>query len=109
MEFLPTSEESAACRGLHEASLVSVSVDHQVHHQYFIRLFNLKALIDIQQNSIGNYFESSLFIMIVGVCAQCEQPVHDVFTGGDAARRHRAPSHFCACELFGTLVLVLLV
>lgn len=34
IEFLPTSEESAACRGLHEASLVSVSVDHQVciHH-----------------------------------------------------------------------------
>jgi len=30
LEFLPTSEESSACRGLHEASLVSVSVDHQV-------------------------------------------------------------------------------
>ena len=27
---MPTSEESSACRGLHEASLVSVSVDHQV-------------------------------------------------------------------------------
>ena len=38
-----------------------------------------------------------------GVRAQCEQPVHNVFTGGDAARRHRAPSHFCSCELFGTL------
>jgi len=34
LEFLPTGEESAACRGMHEASLVSVSVDHQVcvHH-----------------------------------------------------------------------------
>lgn len=34
LEWLPTTEESAACRGLHEASIVSVSVDHQVcvHH-----------------------------------------------------------------------------
>lgn len=30
LEFLPTDSESAPCRGLHEASLVSVSVDHQV-------------------------------------------------------------------------------
>ena len=54
----------------------------------------------------GEYLESyarSLFFMIEGVRAQCEQPVHNVFTGGDAARRHRAPSHFCSCELFGTL------
>jgi len=34
LEFLPTTEESAACRGFREASVVSVSVDHQVciHH-----------------------------------------------------------------------------
>jgi len=34
LEFLPTGEESAACRGFHEASVVSISVDHQVcvHH-----------------------------------------------------------------------------
>jgi len=34
LEFLPTTEESAPCRGFREASVVSVSVDHQVciHH-----------------------------------------------------------------------------
>jgi len=34
LEFLPTGEESAPCRGFSEASLVSVSVDHLVcmHH-----------------------------------------------------------------------------
>lgn len=34
LEFLPTGEESSASQGLHEASLVSISVDHQVcvHH-----------------------------------------------------------------------------
>jgi hypothetical protein len=30
LEFLPTSEESAACRGFSDASVVSISVDHQV-------------------------------------------------------------------------------
>lgn len=34
LEFLPTGEETAPCRGFHEASVVSISVDHQVcvHH-----------------------------------------------------------------------------
>eukprot|EP00088_Acartia_fossae_P040725 TRINITY_DN4244_c0_g1_i11.p1 TRINITY_DN4244_c0_g1~~TRINITY_DN4244_c0_g1_i11.p1 ORF type:complete len:349 (+),score=41.90 TRINITY_DN4244_c0_g1_i11:150-1196(+) len=34
LEFLPTSEESAPCRGFSDASVVSISVDHQVciHH-----------------------------------------------------------------------------
>jgi len=34
LEFLPTGEESAPCRGFSEASVVSISVDHQVcvHH-----------------------------------------------------------------------------
>ena len=30
LEFLPTSEDSAACRGFSDASVVSISVDHQV-------------------------------------------------------------------------------
>ena len=30
LEFLPTGEEGSACRGLQEASLISISVDHQV-------------------------------------------------------------------------------
>ena len=68
LEFLPTSEESAACRGLHEASLVSVSVDHQVHKLSFIRLLYLmKALTDNQPNTNGYYFESSL-LSLMKVC-----------------------------------------
>lgn len=36
LEFLPTGEESAPCRGFSEASIVSISVDRQVciHHIY---------------------------------------------------------------------------
>jgi hypothetical protein len=30
LEFLPTGEDSAACRGFSDASVVSISVDHQV-------------------------------------------------------------------------------
>ena len=31
MEFLPTTEQSAICRAFKEASVVSISVDHQVN------------------------------------------------------------------------------
>ena len=30
MEFLPTTEQSAICRAFKEASVISISVDHQV-------------------------------------------------------------------------------
>ena len=30
LEFLPTSDEAAPCRAFREASVISISVDHQV-------------------------------------------------------------------------------
>ena len=84
---MPTNEESSACRGLHEASLVSVSVDHQV--------------------DICKALAFPCFLMqFLGVRAQCEQPIDDVVPGGDDPRCPRPPSHLCPCELPGTLVLL---
>ena len=85
LEFLPTSEESSACRGLHEASLVSVSVDHQVDDPTKV---------------------VAIWAQFPGVRAQCEQPIHYVVPGGDDPCCPRSPSHLCPCQLPGTLVLL---
>ena len=65
LEFLPTSEESSACRGLHEASLVSVSVDHQVDNGQNIHFNNFNPQVCVHNVSSQSTMSSLVAMVLV--------------------------------------------
>jgi hypothetical protein len=56
LEFLPTSEETDAIRGFTDASVVSISVDHQVCIHHIPRLRKISFFVPFRRGKKSEFF-----------------------------------------------------